>query len=288
MRYRFVETYQNRWKIGRLCSLLNLSRSGFYAWRRRPASGRRISNDEIIREIRKIYEEGEGEYGSPTICQTLREKGYLVNHKRIARLMRGIGLRAKVRRRFKHTTVRCKDRDASPNLLNQDFYIDKPNRVWLSDITYIDTAEGWLYLTTVVDMCTRRIVGHAITDHLRATAVIEALKLALSRRTIAPGLIFHSDRGKQYIDHDFREILVKNGIVQSMSSTGNCYDNAMAESFFATLKKGHLFRERFQTKEEARRKLFEYLEIFYNRVRRHSALGYKSPVAFEQQLTTMA
>ncbi len=160
--------------------------------------------------------------------------------------------------------------------------------MWISDITYIDTAEGWLYLTTVEDMCSRSMVGHAITDHLRATAVIDALNMALSRRAIAPGLIFHSDRGKQYVDHRFRAILEKNHIIQSMSSTGNCYDNAMAESFFATLKKGHLFRERFQTKEEARRKLFEYLEIFYNRVRRHSALGYKSPVAFEKQLTTMA
>jgi putative transposase len=288
MRYRFVETYQIRWKIGRMCSLLNLSRSGFYAWRRMPASVRRISNDEITREIRKIYEEGKGEYGSPTICQTLRQKGYKVNHKRIARLMRGIGLRAKVRRRFKHTTVRCKDRDASANLLNQNFHIDKPNRVWISDITYIDTAEGWLYLTTIEDMCTRRIVGHAMTDHLRATAVIEALRMALSRRIVSPGLIFHSDRGVQYTDHRVRGILKANGIIQSMSSTGNCYDNAMAESFFATLKKGHLFRERFQTKEEARRKLFEYLEIYYNRVRRHSVLGYKSPMAFENELSTEA
>jgi putative transposase len=172
--------------------------------------------------------------------------------------------------------------------LNQDFHTDGPNKVWLSDITYIDTEEGWLYLTTVEDMFSRTIVGHAITDHLRATAVIDALNMALSRRLIAPGLIFHSDRGTQYTDHHVRAILDTNGIIQSMSSTGNCYDNAMAESFFATLKKGHLFRQRFQTKEEARRKLFEYLEIFYNRVRRHSSLGYKSPVAFEQQLTIVA
>ncbi len=288
MRYEFVDRHSNRWKIDRMCCLLGVSRSGFYAWLRRPLSLRSTSNGELIRRIREIYEEGEGEYGSPTICETLREKGHLVNHKRIARLMRVIGLRSKIVRRFRHTTVRCKDCDASPNLLNQNFHADRPNNVWLSDITYIDTDEGWLYLTTVVDMCSRRLVGHAITDHLRATAVIDALDMALSRRAIAPGLIFHSDRGKQYIDHRFRATLEKNHIIQSMSSTGNCYDNAMAESFFATLKKGHLFRQRFQTKEEARRKLFGYLEIFYNRVRRHSALGYKSPVAFEQQLSTVA
>lgn len=271
-----------------MCSLLSISRSGFYAWRRRPMSKRETWNDELVRQIHEIYEEGKGEYGSPRICHVLREKGLMVNHKRIARLMRGIGLRSKVVRRFRHTTVPCKDKDASPNLLKQNFHTEEPNRVWLSDITYIDTEEGWLYLTTVEDMCSRRMVGHAITDHLRATAVMGALQMALSRRKVQPGLIFHSDRGKQYADHRVRTILSAIGIRQSMSSTGNCYDNAMAESFFATLKKGHLFRERFQTKEQARRKLFEYLEIFYNRVRRHSSLGYKSPVAFEKHLTTVA
>ena len=288
MRYSFVDRHSDRWKIGRMCDLLSVSRSGFYAWLRRAPGLRSTSNIDLVHEISKIYEEGKGEYGSPTICQTLRQKGYKVNHKRIARLMRAIGLRAKTVRRFKHTTVRCKDRDASPNLLNQNFHIDRPNRVWISDITYIRTEEGWLYLTTVEDMCSRGIVGHAITDHLRATAVIDALRMALSRRIVSPGLIFHSDRGVQYTDHRVRGLLRASGIVQSMSSTGNCYDNAMAESFFATLKKGHLFRQRFQTKEEARRKLFEYLEIFYNRVRRHSALGYKSPVAFENELSTVA
>jgi transposase InsO family protein len=202
--------------------------------------------------------------------------------------MRSIGLRAKVRRRFKRTTIACKDHQAAPNLLKQNFHTSGPNRVWISDITFIDTEEGWLFLTTVEDMWSRRMIGHAITDHLRAEAVIGALKMALGRRVIAPGLIFHSDRGKQYIDHRVQTLLAAHGCKQSMSSTGNCYDNAMAESFFATLKKGHLFSERFQTKEEARRKLFEYLEVFYNRVRRHSSLGYKSPVAFENQHMILA
>jgi transposase InsO family protein len=238
--------------------------------------------------MRRIYAEGRGEYGSPTICQVLRQEGFQVNHKRIARLMRKIGLRSKVVRRFKRTTKPCKARDASPNLLHQDFRTDGPNRVWLSDITYIATDEGWLYLTTVEDMWSRRMVGHAITDHLRAPAVMEALQMALGRRVVAPGMIFHSDRGKQYADGRVRAILTAHGIRQSMSSTGNCYDNAMAESFFATMKKGHVFWERFQTKEEARRRIFEYLEVFYNRVRCHSSLGYKSPVAFEQQHSVLA
>ncbi len=271
-----------------MCSLLNLSRSGFYAWEKTTKSARQTRNEALILEIRRIYAEGRGEYGSPTICEVLRQEGFLVNHKRIARLMQRIGLRSKVVRRFKRTTKACKSRDASPNLLKQKFQTDGPNRVWLSDITYIGTDEGWVYLTTIEDMWSRRLVGHAITDHLCATAVVEALQMALGRRVVTPGLIFHSDRGKQFIDSKVREIFTQYGIVQSMSSTGNCYDNAMAESFFATMKKGHIFWERFQTREEARRIIFEYSEVFYNRVRRHSSLDYKSPVAFEQQRTMLA
>ena len=271
-----------------MCTLLDVSRSGFYAWRKRPCSVRSVGNEALIQDIRRIYAEGRGEYGSPTICDTLRQEGHRVNHKRVARLMRQVGLRSKVVQRFKRTTRPCKDREAAPNLLEQNFHTDGPNRVWLSDITYIDTEEVWLYLTTIEDMWSRRVVGYAITDHLRAPAVVEALQMALGRRSVTAEMILHSDRGKQYVDHRVRSILTVHGIKQSMSSTGNCYDNAMAESFFATLKKGHVFWDRFQTKEEARRKLFEYLEVFYNRVRRHSALGYKSPVAFEQQYMILA
>ena len=278
-----MQSHRDRWNLGRMCTLLNLSRSGFYAWRKRGLSQRAMSNEELTREIHRIYAEGRGEYGSPTIYHVLRENGFRVNHKRIARLMRRIGLRAKFLRRFKRTTRPCKDREAAPNLLKQNFHTSGPNRVWISDITFVDTDEGWMFLTTIEDMWSRQIVGHAITDHLRAVAVQEALQMALGRRAITPGMIFHSDRGKQYVDHRVRTMLRAHGIRQSMSGTGNCYDNAMAESFFATLKKGHVFSERFQTKEEAHRKLFEYLEVFYNRVRRHSSLGYKSPVAYENQ-----
>jgi putative transposase len=271
-----------------MCWLLNVSRSGFYSWSRGQPSSRSVGNEDLLRSINRIYDEGRGDYGSPTIYETLRQEGQRVNHKRIARLMRQIGLRAKVHRRFKRTTKPCKDGEAAPNLLHQRFTTDGPNRVWLSDITYIDTDEGWLYLTTVEDMWSRRVVGHAMADHLRAQSVVDALEMALGRRAVAPGLIFHSDRGKQYIDGQVREILNAYQMKQSMSSTGNCYDNAMAESFFATLKKGHVFSERFRTREEARRLIFEYLEVFYNRVRRHSSLGYKSPVAFEQSHQILA
>jgi putative transposase len=202
--------------------------------------------------------------------------------------MRKIGLRARVHRRFKRTTKPCRDGEAAPNLLKQNFTTDGPNRVWLSDITYIATGEGWLYLTTVEDMWSRRVVGYAFANDLGAGSVVSALQMALSHRKIAPGLIFHSDRGKQYIDRRVRQILAAHEMRQSMSSAGNCYDNAMAESLFATLKKGHVFAEEFLTREEARRRIFEYLEIFYNRVRRHSSLGYKSPVAFEESHQILA
>ena len=283
MRYHFVEKHRHQYRVERMCPLLSLSRSGFYAWRMRPLSTRGLENERLVEEIRRVYAEGRGEYGSPTICEALRQEGWVVNHKRIARLMCQMGLCSKVAKRFKRTTKRCKDRDAAPNLLQQNFTTGGPNRVWLSDITYVDTPEGWLYVTTVEDMWSRRMLGYAITNHLRADGIIEALQMALGHRGVEPGLIFHSDRGKQYVDRNVRAILKAYGMIQSMSSTGNCYDNAMAESFFATFKKGHLFWEPFQTREEARRRIIEYLEVFYNCVRRHSSLGYRSPVAYELQ-----
>lgn len=288
MRYQFVKDHGWRYPVERLCRLLSLSRSGYYAWVRRPWSGRRRENARLELEIRRLYAEGRGEYGSPTITGALREMGHRVNPKRIARLMRQMGLFSEVTKRFKHTTRRCQDDLASPNLLQQNFTAPGPNRVWVSDITYIWTQEGWLYLTAVKDLWSRRIIGYAITDHLRAEAVAEALQMALGHRTIEPGLIFHSDRGKQYASAAVRTILKARSIVQSMSGTGNCYDNAPAESFFATLKKGHLFWQAFETKEEARRKIEEYLSVFYNCVRRHSSLGYKSPVAYELYQATLA
>lgn len=283
-----MEEHQRQYRIERMCWLLSLSRSGFYAWLRRGESRRKIENEFVKREIRQIYAEGEEEYGSPTITQALRDEGLVVNTKRVVRLMRQMGLFSKVVKKFKRTTKACKDNQASPNLLKQDFQAQGANRIWTSDITFVGTPEGWLYLSTVNDLWSRRVVGYAITDHLRAEAILEALQMALGHRTVEPGLIFHSDRGKQYIDHRVRKLLSDHGILQSMSSTGNCYDNAPAESFFATFKKGHLFWEPFQTREEARRRITEYLEIFYNCVRRHSSLGYKSPVAYELLHATLA
>lgn len=283
MKYRFVKEHSWRYRVERMCRLLTLSRSAYYRWLKKPKSCRELEKEQIKQEIRRIYAEGRGEYGTPTVWKALREGPYRVNRKRVVRLMREMGLYSKVVKKFKRTTRACKDVQASPNLLRQNFETDGPNKVWTSDITFVETPDGWLYLTTIRDLWSRRIVGYAITDHLRAECVLEALTMALRRRTVQPGLIFHSDRGKQYADHRVRELLKTHGILQSMSSTGNCYDNAPSESFFATFKKGHLFWQPFQSKEEARRRITEYLEVFYNCVRRHSSLGYKSPVAFELQ-----
>lgn len=288
MRYRFVEEHRKMYRVGRMCWLLHLSRSGYYAWRKRPRSRRQVENDRLEWEIRRIYAEERQEYGSPTVTETLREEGFRVNHKRIARLMRQMGLWSKVTKRFKRTTRACKNDQASPNLLKQNFQTDGANKVWTSNITFVATPDGWLYIAVVRDLWSHRVLGHAITDHLRSDGVLEALALAFSRRTVQPGLIFHSDRGKQYVDHRVRELLKDHGILQSMSTPGNCYDNAPTESFFATFKKGHLFWGPFQSKEEARRKITEYLEVFYNCVRRHSSLSYKSPVAYEIQHAMLA
>ena len=268
-----MDDHRRQYRVGRMCWLLALTRSGYYAWLKRPRSRRRLENDRLEWEIRRIYAEGRGEYGNPTITAALREEGFRVNHKRIARLMRQMGLFSKVVKKFRRTTRACRDDLASPNLVQQEFTVAGPNTVWVSDMTYVWTMEGWLYLTSIKDLWSRRVIGYAITDHLRATAVVEALQMALDHRPIGPELIFHSDRGKQYASQAVRSMLSQYGIRQSMSSTGNCYDNAPAESFFATFKKGHLFWSAeggFQTTEQARRLIVEYLEVFYNCVRRHS------------------
>lgn len=277
-----MREHAGQYRVSRLCRLLSLSRSSYYAWSHRLPSQRTADNRALQGRIQALYAQGRGEYGSPTICDILREEGHQVNRKRIARLMREMGLRSKIARRFKRTTKRCKDRDAAPNLLQQNFAASGPNRVWVSDITHIWTDEGWLYLTFIEDAWSRLPVGYAMTAHMRAEAVLQALAMALGRRAVSPGLIFHSDRGKQYVDAGVRSILKERGMLQSMSSTGNCYDNAMAESFIATIKKAHVFWHRYHTRDEAQSSIFEYIEIFYSRVRRHSALGRKSPVAFEQ------
>ncbi len=265
-----------------MCRVLDVSRSGYYGWRKRPEGKRQQNNEELLVKIRESYRKSKKTYGSPRITEDIRAEGILCGENRIARLMRENGVVVKAKRKFKTTTNSKHNLPVAENLLNQDFTANAPNRVWVSDITYIPTLEGWLYLAVILDVFSRNVVGWAMSDRLTADFVIRASRQAVGRRMPAPDCIFHSDRGVQYACGSFREVIKQHGFRQSMSRKGDCYDNALAESFFHTLKTEHVHLHRYATRAEARQSIFEYIEMFYNRQRRHSALGYRSPVEFEK------
>ena len=265
-----------------MCRVLDVSRSGYYAWRVREPSEREMANEKLLGRIRTIHQQSKGRYGSPRIYNALRQLGFRYNRKRIARLMRQHGVRGKRPRRHKVTTDSNHRLSVAPNLLMQNFKATTPNRVWCSDITYIATRQGWLYLAVVIDLFSRRVVGWSMREDMSRHLVIDALRMALRQRRPQAGLIHHSDRGSQYASHNFQAVLKANGIRPSMSGKGNCFDNAVAESWFASLKvecADHIFA----TRAIARSKLFAYIEPFYNRSRLHSSIGYLNPVAFEQR-----
>lgn len=269
-----------------MCKTLEVSRSGFYAWLGREESDRAREDRRLTELIRGIFSESRGIYGIPRVHSTLRQRGQRCSRKRVARLMRRAGLRSKIRRRFRVKTTDSKHgHPIAPDRLQQDFSASALNKVWLSDITYIPTDEGWLYLASVMDLCSRRIVGWSMAATLHTTIVVDALRMAIDLRRPEPGLIHHSDRGVQYASAEFRTLLAAHGLVGSMSRQGNCYDNAVKESFFHTLKTELVNHERYRTRDEARASVFEYIEAFYNRQRIHSTLGYQSPADFERTRT---
>lgn len=282
MKYRFIAQHRHEFAIRLLCRVLAVSTSGYYAWLQRPVSQRQQANQQLREHIRCFHERSRGTYGSPRIHADLLEMGFRCSRKRVARLMRLAGLRARCRRRYKVTTQTAARQQVAPNLLSQDFSAERVNQKWLADITYIATRQGWLYLAAIMDAFSRRIVGWSMSKRLHTQLVKDALRLALGRRTVADDLIHHSDRGSQFTSDDYRALLRKHNIHVSMSASGNCYDNAMMESFFATLKT-ECVTEPYATRPIARHNVFEYIEMWYNRQRRHSALGYLSPLAFEQQ-----
>ena len=237
-------------------------------------------------EIRESHQRSRRAYGSPRITEDLRAKGTMCGKNRVARLMNIHGIIGKAKKKFKATTNSKHNLPIAENLLNQNFEAEKPNTVWISDITYVPTLEGWLYLVVILDLFSRQVVGWAMSDRLTSGFVIKALYQAIGRRRLASGCIFHSDRGVQYASTDFRDVLKAFGFIQSMSRKGNCYDNAVAESFFHTLKTEHVYDYRYELRAEARQSIFEYIEMFYNRQRRHSALGYRSPLSFELEAMT--
>jgi putative transposase len=278
MRFRLIADHRDVWPVRVMCDALSMSPSGFYAWRSRPESLRRIANRELLVDIRRVHAQHRERYGAPRIHAELRAEGLTVSRKRVARLMRRHGIRARAPRRYRVCTTDSKHAlPVAENLLDQNFIADRPDQVWLADITYIPTGEGWLYLAVILDLFTRKVVGWAMRDHMRAELTIAALIMAIQRRRPAAGLIHHSDRGSQYAAGDYRDILQAVVITQSMSRKGNCWDNAPMESFFGTLKTELVHHSEYPDREAARRDLFAYIEGYYNRQRRHSAIGYKTP-----------
>ncbi|HYJ31018.1 MAG TPA: IS3 family transposase [Allosphingosinicella sp.] len=285
MSFRFIRDHAGRWPIRLMCRVLEVSASGYYAWRHRPDSARVVANRALLADVRRLHGEHHGRYGSPRMHAALRAEGRTASRGRVARLMRRHGIRALAGRRFKPCTTDSRhDLPIAPNLLKQAFVASAPNRIWLADITYIATGEGWLYLAAVLDLATRKIVGWSMRDHMRTELPLAAVMMAAQRQRPAEGLICHSDRGSQYASEAYGKQLAAMKAKPSMSRTACCYDNAPMESFFHTLKVELAHQRKWATREDARRDLFAYIEGYYNRRRIHSALGYRTPEQADRQM----
>jgi len=281
MIYGFIDRHRSVHAVERMCRVLGVTRSGYYSWKSRGQS-RRVRRDGVLLEkIRESHLQSNRRYGSPNIHKDLREWGYRCSRKRVARLMRESGLRSKTVKRFKVTTQSKHTLPVAENLLQRNFTVVAPTKAWVSDITYLWTRQGWLYLCVILDLWDRKVVGWNISDGLGAELVVEALRRAVMRRNPLDGLVFHSDRGIQYCSEVFRAELRRHGMMQSMSRKGDCWDNAVAESFFGILKRELVYHETYHTRDDARLSVFQYIEGWYNRKRRHSTLGRISPLEFE-------
>jgi putative transposase len=285
VKFAFIKEHRRTWPAGVICRVLGVSRAGFFAWLKRPLSGRGRRRRELAVRIRAAHREHRGVYGSPRICAVLRGQGEKVCENTVARLMKEQEIRARIQKRFVPRTTDGQHAHAvAKNVLDRDFAAARPNRKWVADITYVPTGEGWLYMAAVMDLCSRRIVGWSMADHMEAELVSDALSMALARRRPNEGLLHHSDRGVQYACDEYQKLLAENGMECSMSGKGDCWDNAVMESFWATLKTELIHQEKYATREQARASIFEYVEAFYNRKRLHSSLDYLSPEAFEAGL----
>jgi putative transposase len=281
--FRFIAAERVNHPVSLMCRVLEVSRSGFHAWERRRPSRRARSDDELLGRIERVHARSRGTYGAPRVHAELRFEGVRVGRKRVERLMRRRGLSGLVRRRRARTTVRVSGVRVAQDRVRRDFSPERPDRLWVADLTYVRTWEGWLYLAVVLDCFSRRVVGWAMAERMDAGLVVEALEMAVSNRRPAPGLVHHSDHGAQYVSLVFGKRCAEAGIQVSMGAKGSALDNAVCESFFSSLKKELLHRRSWPTKQEARTAIFEWVEGFYNRTRRHSSLGYLSPVTFEEQ-----
>lgn len=276
-----MEKEAKNFPIGKMALIFQVSTSGYYEYIKRKPSNREKENEKIVALIKEVYQEGRGMYGSPRVHAKLLRLEIKCSRKRIARLMSKNGIAARMRKSWKRTTKSGK-REAAANLVKQKFTVKAPNHTWVSDITYVQTKEGWLYVSAILDLFSRKVVGLSMGERLDSYLIERSLQQAIRHRGYANGLIHHSDRGSQYTSERFEEISRANGIILSMSSKGNCYDHAVVESFFHTLKTEHIYQKRFTTREEAKKSIFEYVEIFYNKQRMHSFLGYLSPEEYEK------
>ncbi len=282
MKYAFIKEHCQCWSVSTLCRAFGVSRSGYYRWCQSNASQKAKISAQLDAEIIELFGQHKQRYGSPRITEALREKGENVNHKRVEKRMAALGLRAKHAKKFKATTDSKHSLPIAPNLLQQDFSAEQPNEKWVGDITYVWTAKGWLYLAVFIDVFSRQVVGWSMSKRINKQLVCDALLMSLWRRGFPKGVIVHTDRGSQYCSGQYQQLLNDNGLTCSMSGKGCCYDNAVAESFFHSLKVESLYDYSFSDREHAKKVIFEYIEIYYNQQRLHSSIGYKTPVGFER------
>jgi len=282
-----VKSHADKYPTRTMNRLLKVSRSGYYAWRLRPESARTQRRRRLLGVIRQAHADSRQLYGSPRVHAAIMAAGHRCCINTVAQIMRSHGLQARTKRKYKATTNSAHDLPVAENLLGRDFQRDQPNQAWVGDITYVWTREGWLYLAAIQDLYSRRIVGWDMSDRMTADLVVRATTMAIQQRQPPAGLIHHSDRGGQYCSHAMRDLLQDHGVRASMSRKADCYDNAVAESFFATLKKELISFADYTTRAEAKGAIFEYIEVFYNRRRRHSTLAYVSPVEYEQAATSI-
>lgn len=286
MRYQFIEDHEREHRVTVMCQALRVSRSGYYGWKKRPEGVRVEENRHLLTHIRAIHAQSREAYGVVKTVHALREKGETCGHNRVARLRRIHGIEARRRRRYRLAYAARNNAPAAPNLLDRQFRVEAPDRVWVGDITFVPTREGWLHLAVLIDLYARRVVGWAMNDRQNRQLAIDALRMAIERRKPKPGLIHHTDQGIVYASSSYRDILKAHHMLPSMSRKGNCFDNACAESFFSGLKNELLWDRDFKTRAEARSAIFEWIEVFYNRERLHQTLNYVSPARYEEQVVS--
>jgi transposase InsO family protein len=283
-----MKSHQQEFGLKRMSVMLNIERSGYYAWLKKVPGKRATANATLDQKILTTFHQHKGRYGAPRLQDELQGEGERVSKNRVARRMKALGIQAKGKKKFKATTDSKHNLPVAPNLLNRDFTAKRPNKKWCGDITYVWTEEGWLYLATVIDLYSRKVIGWSLQSTMTKQLVCDALMMALWRRGFPRNVLFHSDRGSQYCSHDYQNMLKHYGLTCSMSRKGNCWDNSVAESFFHSIKTELIYHERYTTRENAKQSIFHYIEVYYNKLRRHSTIGSLAPEAFENQSRMVA